>query len=116
MRALLLITAVFALSACGKNAQVDNSVDSGDQMTADSIVANDVTAIDAVTGAAANMAADVDVNYGLDVTSNGGGDAETNAGSAKKPTASAPRKSAPVDNPETNGTAPAATNATSNAE
>ena len=115
MRAPLRIAALLAVSACGKNAQVDNSVDPGEQMTADSIVANDVTAIDAVTGAAANMAADVDVNYGLEVQGNSGATAST-ADSGKKPAAPAPRKAAPAASPETNsaGTAPA--NNVTNAE
>ena len=115
MRAPLLIAALLAVSACGKNAQVDNGVDPGEQMTADSIVANDVTAIDAVTGAAANMAADVDVNYGLDVHRNSGGSA-SDTDSAKKPAASSPRKSAPAASFETNSGASAPANSVTNAE
>ena len=115
MRAPLLIAALLAVSACGKNAQVDNSVDPGEQMTADSIVANDVTAIDAVTGAAANMAADVDVNYGLDVHSNSGRPA-SDTDSAKKPAASAPRKSAPAASTETNSGASVPANSVTNGE
>ena len=115
MRAPLMIAALLAVSACGKTAQVDNSADAGDQMTADSIVSNDVTAIDAVTGAAANMAADVDVNYGLDVASNSSESAAT-GGSTKKPGSSGPRKSAPANNSETNNSVSATTNGTTNAE
>lgn len=115
MRAPLLIVASLALAACNKNAAVDNSADAGDQLTADSIVSNDVTAIDAVTGAAANMAADVDVNYGTEVASNAG-DAATNAGSTKKATSSGSRKSAPADSSETNSTVPSAANTATNAE
>src|SRR5690349_4527300 len=115
MRALLLIAALLALPACNKGAQVDNSAQAGDELTADSIVSNDVTAIDAVTGAAANMAADVDVNYGLSVTSNSD-DTVTDTGPTKKPAVSATRKSAPADKAETNVTAPTAATATTNAE
>lgn len=115
MRAPLLIAAFLAVSACGKNAQVDNSVDFSEQMTADSIVANDVTAIDAVTGAAANMAADVDVNYGLDVHDNSGGTA-SNADLAKKAVASGPRKPASAAATETNSTASTPANSVTNAE
>ena len=117
MRAHLLIAALLALSACSKGAQVDNSAQASDDLTADAIVSNDVTAIDAVTGAAANMAADVDVNYGLDASSNSGSDATSDEASAKKPSQSAPRKSKPADNAESNSAAPAAAAAaTSNAE
>ena len=115
MRAPLLIAALLALSACNKGAQVDNSADAGDQLTADSIVSNDVTAIDAVTGAAANMAADVDVNYGLDVRGTPG-DATSNGVSDKKPAGAPARKSKPADDAESNSAAPAAASTTTNAE
>jgi hypothetical protein len=65
MRApLLLLTAVLALSACKNNDNHDNTMNVDENLTAENIVSNDVTAIDAVTGDAANMAADVDMNYG----------------------------------------------------
>lgn len=65
MRVLILVAAVaLGLSGCGKTAQTDNNQSAGENLTAESIVSNDVTAIDAATGDAANMAADVDMNYG----------------------------------------------------
>ena len=64
MRAFLLLAALAALAACGNNDQKDNTQNVGENLTAENIVSNDVTAIDAVTGDAANMAADVDMNYG----------------------------------------------------
>ena len=65
MRALLLIAgAALALGGCGNNDQKDNSLNVDENLTAENIVSNDVTAIDAVTGDAANMAADVDMNFG----------------------------------------------------
>jgi hypothetical protein len=64
MRSTLLLSALLLLSACGKNDQANTVQNAGDGLTAQDIVSNDVTAIDAVTGDAANMAADVDVNYG----------------------------------------------------
>src|SRR3954454_3020074 len=63
-RLILTATAALAVTACGKNAQTGDANAVGDNLTAESIVSNDVTAIDAVTGDAANMAADVDMNYG----------------------------------------------------
>lgn len=64
MRAPLLFAAALALSACRNNDQKDNTQNVDENLTAENIVSNDVTAIDAVTGDAANMAADVDMNYG----------------------------------------------------
>jgi hypothetical protein len=63
MRAsILLAAAALALSACGDNDQKDNTQTAVDEsLTAENIGSNDVTAIDAVTGADANMAADI--NY-----------------------------------------------------
>jgi len=62
MRALILIAgAALMLAACGKNNQSGNTANVDENLTAQDIVSNDVTAIDAVTGDASNMAADV--NY-----------------------------------------------------
>ena len=70
MRLLPLIAVALVLSACGNNDQTDKTQNYDENLTAENIVSNDVTAIDAVTGDAANMAADVDTNYGnLDVNS-----------------------------------------------
>jgi hypothetical protein len=64
MRAFLLIAgAALALSACKNNDQSDKTQNFDENLSAENIVSNDVTAIDAVTGDAANMAADVDTNY-----------------------------------------------------
>ena len=110
MRLLTLTAAVLAISACGKNNQADTTQNADQGMTAESIAANDVTAIDAVTGDAANMAADVDMNYGnLDV-----GDASSNSGRSTKP--SAKSAGARPSASESNSAAPATTNATGNSE
>ena len=108
MRLLILIAAVFALSACGKNNQAGTTQNADEGMTAESIVSNDVTAIDAVTGDAANMAADM--NYGnLDENV---GDTSDSA-QPSKPAAAKARKSAPS---ESSTAAPASTNTTGNSE
>ena len=65
MRApLLLLAATLALAGCKNNDAADTTRNYDENLTAENIVSNDVTAIDAVTGDAANMAADVDMNYG----------------------------------------------------
>jgi hypothetical protein len=92
MRALILIAGapILALAACGNNDQTDNTQNVDENLTAENIVSNDVTAIDAVTGDAANMAADVDLNYG----NLGNAADETANESSPKPKKPAP-KSAP---------------------
>ena len=69
MRALILIaSAGLTLAACDKSATADNAVNANDDLAAQTISANDTTAIDAVTGDAANMAADV--NYTIEQDDN----------------------------------------------
>ena len=93
MRSLILIAgAALGLAGCSNNDNKDNNLNVDENLTAESIVSNDVTAIDAVTGDAANMAADVDTNYG-DLGTNSSAAASTN-GPASKP--SKPSKPAPA--------------------
>ena len=61
MRAPLLFAAVVLLAACSNNDQADNTQNVDENLTAEDIVSNDVTAIDAVTGDAANMAAESEI-------------------------------------------------------
>jgi hypothetical protein len=112
MRALLFVAgAALALVGCGRNAQNDNNQAAGENLTAESIVSNDVTAIDAVTGDAANMAADVDMNFG-NLNEVGG---NPPANQPQRPSRPAPKASAPAveTNTASNTSAPAtaATNA-----
>jgi hypothetical protein len=86
MRFLILAAgAALTLAACRNNDQHDTSQNADENLTAESIVSNDVTAIDAVTADAANMAADVDYsNFENEVAAN-----DTN--SAAPATTKAPR-------------------------
>ena len=108
MRATLVLAAALALAACSNNDQTDNTQNVDENLTAENIVSNDVTAIDAVTGDAANMAADVDMNFGN--LEENAGEAATN-GPAKS-ARSAPKKPEPTPKPapEANTTANAAGN------
>ena len=105
MRALILAAgAALSLGACGNNDQADNSMNVDENLTAENIVSNDVTAIDAVTGAAANMAADINYmeaieNLGENVTANGAGAAKTKTGTAPRPRPPRAPSRAPRDEP-----------------
>ena len=63
MRIQAMIFAALALSACGSKNAADNSAIAGDNAASQTIVTNDVTAIDAATGEAANMAPDVNYTF-----------------------------------------------------
>src|SRR5438067_6850064 len=103
---LLIALAALSLGGCGKGNQAENMANADQGLSAENIVSNDVTAIDAVTGDAANMAADVDLNFGgLDEN----GAATSNQG-APRPTRREP--AGPPAANQTNSTA----NATANAE
>lgn len=97
MRPLILIAmTALALAACrGKGeADANRSADAG--LTAENIVSNDVTAIDAVTADAANMAADVNYADALSNLSNNSSDSKSPAKPRAKPRSSAP---APAESP-----------------
>ena len=111
MRAMLPLAAALALglAACSNNDQTDNTLNVDENLTAENIVSNDVTAIDAVTGDAANMAADVDTNFGnLDETAS---DVTTNTPVNRpgKPVTKGPREgtAAAAPTPTTNTAATA---------
>jgi hypothetical protein len=90
MRFPLLLAAALTLSACGNNDQTDKTQNYDENLTAENIVSNDVTALDAVTGDSANMAADVDMNYGnLDM--NGPATEPKPAGNQPSPKSAAPK-------------------------
>ena len=87
---MLVAGAALLIGGCGSNSEADLAANADSSLTADKITANDVTAIDAVTGEAANMAADVDYSNFLDNESNTTGNA-----AAPAPKASTPPKAKP---------------------
>ena len=104
----LLATATLALAGCGGKGAADSTANADTGLTADKIAANDVTAIDAVTGEAANMAADV--NYSNLVDNAGDNSAlpsaegKPKAAVAAKPAAKAAAKPVPAPSEATNAT------------
>jgi hypothetical protein len=116
MRGLILVGgAALGLAACGNNDQTDTAMNADDNLTAENIVANDVTAIDAVTADAANMAADVDINFTNEqLGSTGSGSrapdrpsqARTRSATApqSQPATNTPAPSEPATNTATNST------------
>ena len=113
MRAFIVAAAALSLTACGNNDQTDNNANVDENLSAESIVSNDVTAIDAVTGDAANMAADVDINFTADqVVTNGGNSIATKRPS--RPSTSRPSPASNTVSPAPPATQPAS-NTTANA-
>ena len=106
MRALILTGAALALAACRNNDQSHNTANVDENLSAENIASNDVTAIDAVTGEEANMAADVAYNdTGLD---NGITDTNTPTANSEAPApVKKPAKAAPST--PSNSSAPANT-------
>ena len=103
MRSLSLIAAAaLVLGGCGRNAGEANNAVQSDAISAANIVSNDVTAIDAVTADAANMAADVPVDEnlgnGLDNMLNDSGNAaappKAKSSKAAKPASTSTNQSA----------------------
>src|SRR5690348_16172932 len=91
MRSLILIAAAaLSVSACKNNDQHDNTANIDENLTAENIVSNDVTAIDAVTGDAANMAADV--NYTEEANVEGNDTSAAAPVSRTKPSSRAPTR------------------------
>jgi hypothetical protein len=113
MRAFIVVAgAALALTACGNNDQAGNTANIDDGLTAENIVSNDVTAIDAVTGEAANMAADMDINF-TNALENGADNASTPISRPTTPRPTTGGQPGTSEAPTSNETA---TNVTANAE
>ena len=101
MRLLMLTPALaLCLAACGKGDDSE-AQNAGRALTAEAISSNDVTAIDAVTGEAANMAEDVDFTPEINNSDDGAGGGNRSA--ARRRT----QGSTPLPSPSSNSAAPA---------
>lgn len=88
MRIPILICAALALTACGGKNAAGNSAASEENAASQTIVTNDMTAIDAATGEAANMAPDVNYSFNEANLASGANDTSNSATprkSARKP-------------------------------
>lgn len=100
MRRLLPIAATaLALAACHKADTAASNRSAGAAMTAEDIVSNDVTAIDAVTADAANMAADVNYADALAELGNNQAEPRTAAPKAKAKAARPAASETPAPTP-----------------
>ena len=111
MRALIFVAgAGLFLASCGDQGAADNAAGANADLAAEAIFANDTTAIDAATGDASNMAADVDYTVSNgdsgDVRADGSVDRRTVArrqAADETPAANADDSAPPADsNVETN--------------
>jgi hypothetical protein len=114
MRFMVLTVAVaLPLAACGKSND-EEAAREGSTVSAEALSANDITAIDAVTGEAANIAADVVIDANLIADANGSGNASADgqrprravrSGSSGGSASPAPaNESAPASEPPANST------------
>ena len=101
MRHLTLLSfAALGLTACGADEQANNTVNVDQAVMSEDLNANDVTAIDTVTADAANMAADVDIDFTNDMLEGPGNGSGSRPESAKaRPRTSGPRPEAKASSP-----------------
>jgi hypothetical protein len=112
MRLMVLVVAIaLPLAACDKSGE-DEGAGGGSEISAEAISSNDITAIDAVTGEAANIAADTVIDANLIADANGSGNASADGQRPRRPGRSAPsgggaapapaNDSAPAPEPQAN--------------
>ena len=103
---LLIAFTALSLGGCGKGNQAENIANADQSLAAENIVSNDVTAIDAVTGDASNMAAEVNYTEPLNVGNETGNMKMPVMSNRRKPAAGKP----PLETPTPAG--PVTNNAT----
>ena len=112
---LALAASSLALAGCGKKEATGNTSALDESVSAEDFVTNDATAIDAATGADANMAADIDINA-LENTSDGDGPAaRSESGKRASSHPAAPASNASDEEPAAEPLQPATPPAESNA-
>jgi len=98
MRELILLGgAALALCACGSEQTAEERAAAERNVTSEVVATNDTTAIDAATGEAANMAADVD--YLPEFANELGNDVEAEAAGNRATSTTGTRRSTPATRP-----------------
>ena len=117
MRPLILLAGpALLLAACGTNDQAENTINVDQNLSAESFSSNDVTAIDAVTGDASNMAADVNYVTELDNLAEGNAGskdeepASSKAGKARRSAGNSAASNSASPEPASNSTSTATAN------
>lgn len=113
---LALVGSSLVLSGCGKEEATGNTSALDQTVTAEDFAASDATAIDAATGAAANMAADVDFNAFENAEGDEGNRATSSASRSRSrdrapPAGNTTTPAPPPEAPVTEPAEPAETNA-----
>ena len=104
---------MLALGACGEKQQTGNTSSLDEAVSAKDFETSDVTAIDAATGADANMAADIDINVYENESRGDGNRAAGSASRRSRPAASASSNNSsdqPAAEPEQPAAEPAEAN------
>jgi hypothetical protein len=109
---LALAASSLALAGCGKKAATGNTSAIDQAVSAEDFATNDATAIDAATGADANMAADVDIN----VIENSDNGSASDASPRSKPRAQSASSNSDNAEPAAAPDEPTATPAEGNAD
>ena len=101
MRLLILVAGTLAVAACSNNDNHDNTTNVDENLTAENIVSNDVTAIDAVTGESANMAEAASVDdFGPPTANSAANNADAPKRASAEPKADKPEPKKPAAKPD----------------
>jgi hypothetical protein len=112
MRRWTFALAVAALAACNKEPAAQDVRQTDRELASDDLMSNDLTAIDAASGADSNMAADIDVaNMALNLDDEDGSDGRRDSSSRRSGQAkageTASNAASEAEAPASNETAPA---------
>jgi len=112
MRRWTFALAIVALAACNKEQAAQDVRQTDRELASDDLISNDLTAIDAASGADSNMAADIDVanmalnNLDDEEGSSGGSKSATRRSASPRTGDSTSNAASEAETPATNETSP----------